>query len=115
MLQMEAWRLRRQHPDGDRALGLWLGPLDFGRCGGAVEAHHAGERARDRKAPDDTCIPLCYEHHRGERCGITSPRPGSLFSGWPPHAIKAWELAMVAIYQARYQQRPTSGDGSSSY
>lgn len=34
------------------------------QCGGPVEAHHAGERGFGKKAPDDTCIPLCMRHHR---------------------------------------------------
>lgn len=37
---------------------------EFGPCQGLIEADHAGDRAAFRRAPDDTCIPLCGEHHR---------------------------------------------------
>lgn len=100
MAQMEAWRLRREHPDGDRLLGLWDGPLTFAGCRGAIEAHHAGRRAKGQKAPDDTCIPMCRAHHRGDDIGITRYR--GPFAGWPRGAVKAWELAMVDVYQRRY-------------
>lgn len=95
---MEALRLRCDHPDGDRLLGLWHGPFAFGDCRGAVEAHHAGERGYSQKAPDDTCIPLCEGHHRAltDRAGI--------FAGWPRGAVKAWELAMVELYQRAYAE-----------
>lgn len=33
-------------------------------CGGFVEADHLGDRALGRKAPDDTCAPMCSDHHR---------------------------------------------------
>lgn len=103
MVQMEAWRRLRQHPDGDRILGLWRGPLVFGGCRGAVEAHHAGEHGQGQKAPDDTCIPLCEAHHRGDDIGITRYR--GPFAGWPRGAVKAWELAMVEIYRLRYAEQ----------
>lgn len=36
-----------------------------GGCSGGVEAHHAGPRpGLGLKAPDDTCVPLCGQHHR---------------------------------------------------
>lgn len=35
------------------------------RCGGAVEANHAGERiaGTGTKALDRTCVPMCHDHH----------------------------------------------------
>lgn len=32
-----------------------------GRC--PSEAAHCGDRAFSQKAPDNTCLPLCTEHH----------------------------------------------------
>lgn len=74
---------------------LWHGgPAD--PCNGAVEAHHAGDRAGWRRAADDTVIPLCHHHHacRTDHRGV--------FAGWPRGAIKAWELAVVDLYQLAY-------------
>lgn len=80
---------------------FWRGLYVDEHCG-TIEAHHAGVRGVGQKAPDDTCIPLCSEHHRklGERCG--------LFSGWPRGAVKLWELAVIAHYQALYAARSSS-------
>lgn len=33
------------------------------RCGGPVQAHHAGEHAAGKKAPDSTAVPLCLGGH----------------------------------------------------
>lgn len=78
-------------------LSLWFGrEVDF--CSGHVEAHHAGEHGMGAKADDDTCIPLCSSHHRD----LTDRR--GVFAGWPPRSLKAWELAAVAHYQARYAE-----------
>lgn len=33
-------------------------------CTGRVEADHLGERGLGQKASDDTCAPLCSQHHR---------------------------------------------------
>ncbi len=107
MLQMEAWRLRRQHPDGDRLLGLWQGPLVFGRCRGVVEAHHAGRHGTGEKSPDAETIPLCEAHHRGDDIGITRFR--GPFAGWPRGTVKLWELAMVEIYRERYAAHASGG------
>jgi hypothetical protein len=76
---------------------LWLGG-GMDSCAGPTEAHHAGERAGWRKAPDDTVVPLCSGHHRA-----LTDRTGC-FSGWPKGALKKWELAAVAYYSARYTE-----------
>lgn len=31
---------------------------------GPIEAHHAGRRGMSQRAHDDTCVPLCRQHHR---------------------------------------------------
>lgn len=78
-------------------LTLWTG-REIDICSGVIEAHHAGEHGLGNKAADDTCIPLCVHHHRSltDRLGI--------FAGWPPRSLKAWELAVVAHYQALYAE-----------
>jgi len=104
MVQMESWR-RSLHPGGMtgvRLLGLWKGPLAFTGCRGVIEAHHAGARGTGQKAPDNTCIPLCEAHHRGDDIGITRYR--GPFAGWPRGAVKQWELAMVELYQRAYAE-----------
>lgn len=75
---------------------LWSASMPPGRCSGPIEAHHAGVRGLGQKAPDDTVIPLCSGHHRH-----LTDRSGP-FSGWPRGAVKAWELAMVELYQRAY-------------
>ncbi len=110
MAQMEQWRLRREHPDGDRLLGLWLGPFAFTGCRGVIEAHHAGEHGKGQKAPDDTCIPMCRAHHRGDDIGITRYR--GPFARWPRGELKRWELAMVEIYQRRYAEHLAGRDAA---
>jgi hypothetical protein len=46
------------------SVGAHLAATQATRCCGVVEADHAGQRALGRKADDDTCIPLCEQHHR---------------------------------------------------
>ena len=77
---------------------LWHGPPDVDGCRGVIEAHHAGDHAGFRKPPDDTVIPLCDHHH-----DCLTDRRGC-FAGWPKFALKKWELAAVAHYQARYAE-----------
>ena len=79
----------------------WMGP-PADACSGGVEAHHAGRHGHGNKAPDDTCIPLCRHHHES----ITG-KPGGrgCFDGWPRGAVKAWEIAVIGIYQHRYANR----------
>jgi hypothetical protein len=37
--------------------------IDGDMCAGPVHAHHAGVRGLGTKADDDTCVPMCLEHH----------------------------------------------------
>lgn len=55
-----------------------------GDCDGVVEADHAGSRPFARRAPDETCIPLCSKHHadRTLRNGF--------FRGMPVMEMKKW-------------------------
>lgn len=112
LTMMEGWR-RSLHPggaEGARILGLWHGPLRFDGCRGEVEAHHAGEHGRGQKPPDNTCIPLCAAHHRGDDVGITRYR--GPFAGWPRGSVKRWELAMVELYQRAYAEHQVDQDST---
>ncbi len=85
----------------------WIGGLSpCPAAAGATEAHHAGRRALGRKAPDDTCIPLCPFHH----AALTDRRKP--FRGWPRGAVKAWELAMIELYQRRYAEHVAGRDAA---
>ena len=56
------------------AIGMMLAPGVLFRfpCNGPIEADHAGRRGLGQKADDDSCIPLCRQHHgdRHDRRGI---------------------------------------------
>lgn len=66
-----------------------------GKCLGAVEAHHAGERdAKGRKPGDDTCVPLCHRHHVAEWHGASGH-----FKSWSRERRRAW--AREAIQRTR--------------
>lgn len=79
-------------------IASWAGPLPDA-CRRHVEAHHAGAHGLSNKSPDDTVIPLCDHHHDD----LTDRR--GVFSGWPIGALRVWQDAMIAIYQARYAAR----------
>lgn len=53
-------------------------------CYGRVQADHAGSRALGRKAPDDTCIPMCEQHHE-ERTDYKRT-----FRGFSKDEMRAW-------------------------
>lgn len=64
------------------------------RCEGPIEADHAGERPRGRKASDDTTIPLCRLAHR-ERTDHTG-----VFRSWTRDEMRSWLAEQVARTQA---------------
>lgn len=68
-------------------------------CCGRVEADHAGERGLGQKADDDTCIPLCQQHHR-ER----TDRTGG-FASWSRTKMRAWLVNRIRYYQHEYVMR----------
>ncbi len=53
-------------------------------CTGRVQADHAGTRALSQKAPDDTTIPMCRNHH-GERTDYRG-------------TFKNWDAAMMRTF-----------------
>jgi len=75
-------------------------------CGGHVEADHAGRRGMGRKAPDETCIPLCRQHHR-ERGSFSG-----MFRDYDQATMRAWLASMVRKFQHEYAQAcKATGDG----
>lgn len=80
-------------------------------CYGEVQADHAGRRAFGRKAHDNTCIPLCREHHDERTMGHGAFRGLTLEQKreWNAFAIKTtWDAAReqnVDIPQEGYTWR----------
>ena len=68
----------------------------FQFCRGVIEADHMGQRAYGRKAPDQTCAPLCQLHHihRHERLGY--------FHSLSKMDMRDWCDKMVSKYRAKY-------------
>lgn len=68
-----------------------------GGCGGAVEAHHAGDRGLSQKAHDETCIPLCTHHHRAWHDG------GPPFSGSTQTFRTMWRNLAIGHTRLRWE------------
>lgn len=67
------------------------------RCKGRIEAHHAGRKpGMALKAADDTCVPLCTQHH-----GELTARRGA-FAGMRREALRALQDDWVAATFGRY-------------
>lgn len=64
-------------------------------AGKVIHAHHAGQRAGGRKADDDTCIPLCEEHHRNWHDAR------GRFYGWTRDQRRTWADARIAETRAK--------------
>lgn len=62
----------------------WILPPKITPCTGRVQADHLGERAYGTKAHDNTCAPMCRNHH-AERTDYTGP-----FKGWTAEDMRAW-------------------------
>lgn len=68
-----------------------------GDCQGRTEADHAGvDHARGRKAPDETCIPLCTRHHR-DRHEATG-----FFRDMSKDERRQWRLEAIVRTQQAY-------------
>lgn len=76
-------------------LSTWVGPRPDA-CKRHVEAHHAGTHGVAQKSPDEETVPLCDHHHDD----LTDVR--GVFAGWAPGALREWQNAAIAFYQARY-------------
>lgn len=72
-LKRRTWMRRKPRPTRyntrtrNTAYMDWVREQSCCRCGAPPpsEAHHAGERAYGRKAPDETCLPLDERCHHG--------------------------------------------------
>ena len=66
-------------------------------CRGRIEAHHAGRKpGLALKAPDDTCVPLCRNHHAD-----VTERKGP-FAGRTREEMRVTQDAWIAETTARY-------------
>lgn len=61
-----------------------------------VEAHHAGERGLGKRAHDETCIPLCREHHAAWHDA------GPPFRGMTKEQRRAWSEAAIGATGVAY-------------
>jgi hypothetical protein len=71
-----------------------------GDCQGPIEADHAGRRGLSRKAPDDTCIPLCQLHHR-QRTDHSG-----LFRTWTRERMRDWLDLEIEHHRSMYAALP---------
>lgn len=65
-------------------------------CAGVIEADHQGDRAKSRKAPDDTVVPMCNGHH----CERTDHR--GTFATLPLELEREWRRQQIARVQQLY-------------
>lgn len=69
-------------------------------CHRIIEAHHAGPKpGMGRKAPDDTCIPLCRQAH-SQIDAFSGP-----FRDFDRARMRSWQDEQVANYQALWEQQ----------
>lgn len=68
----------------------------LGPCYGRVEAHHAGQRGLGQKAHDNTCVPLCTQHHRNWH-DHSGP-----FRTWTKTDRREWIAQTISFTQAGY-------------
>lgn len=64
-------------------------------CYGPIEADHAGGRGWSRKAPDNTCVPLCKRGHEERSWGLGFFWPLAKAERW------AWRVEAIAATQER--------------
>lgn len=76
----------------------WPGILPPTPCEGAIEADHMGDRGLSHKAADDTCAPMCTQHHR-ERTDHT----GS-FKLLTKAEVRAWRARQILRTQTNYAE-----------
>jgi len=87
--------------DMERIAWIWTLPCaarTLGQCYGRACAPHAGRRPVGRKAPDDTCIPMCSRHH-AQRGSFKGP-----FRLWDQQRMRHWLATMVEHYQKLYEE-----------
>lgn len=77
-----------------RCFAFEIGMETGHRCGGVVEADHAGRRGLGQKCADDECIPLCTEHHR-QRTDFSGA-----FKSWTKDRMRGWLEASIVLVQS---------------
>lgn len=87
--------LQGAQPEGAQRWGVAV--FATHRCGGPVEAHHAGRHGVGQKAADDTCIPICQDGHRQ----LTDL--SGVFRDWPRGWLRQWQDLQIARYRGRYE------------
>lgn len=70
-------------------------------CSGEVEADHQGAHGLGQKAADDTCVPLCMQHHR-ERTDHSGT-----FRSFTRDEARSWRALAIAHTQANWATRET--------
>lgn len=68
------------------------------RCEGRVEGHHAGRRPHNRKADDDTMVPLCSRAHRDYEHG------SGVFYSLNKDQRREWAERAIAETQAQWEK-----------
>lgn len=77
---------------------------------GRIEAHHAGRRpGLGRRAHDETCIPLCTQHHRQWHDG-SGP-----FRGWTREQRATWSDARIAETRTLVARYATPGGAAAEW
>lgn len=66
-------------------------------CDGGVCAHHTGRKGLSQRAHDDTCIPLCHQHHMEWHAA------GGPFKGWGKAQRREWSEIGVGLIRALYE------------
>lgn len=68
-------------------------------CTGHVEADHMGARGLSQKADDNTCVPMCRQHHR-ERTDHTGT-----FRPLTRDELRAWRAVAIEHTQTAWSNR----------
>ena len=82
---------------------LLAGVADAGPCSGVTEADHAGDRGMGQKSSDNTCVPLCSEHHLARHACT------GFFRGRGKLWKREWRHAAIVKMQATYDAGYVNG------
>ena len=75
--------------------------------GGRAEGHHAGLRPMNRKADDDTMIPLCSQAHRDYEHG------SGVFKDMDKYSRRLWAEKAIFETQSKWQTISATGTAGS--
>lgn len=68
-------------------------------CDGRIEADHMGDRARGRKATDNTCVPMCHQHH------VERTIHHGVFWNATKDQLREWRAMAIGDTQRMYRER----------